>query len=45
LFFVFNRRDATDPESLPADTALRRAIRDRLVSGKGWSSCTGRLAP
>ena len=44
LFFVFNRRDATDFDTLPTDSALRRAIRDRLVSGRGWSSLTGRLA-
>ena len=37
MFFVFNRRDATDFDSLPTDSALRRAIRDRLVSGRGWS--------
>ena len=45
LFFVFNRRDAADLDSLPTDTALRRAIRDRLASGRGWSSFAGRLAP
>ena len=45
LFFVFHRRDAADLDSLPADTALRRAIRERLASGQGWSSFAGRLAP
>lgn len=45
LFFVFNRRSATDFADLPADTTLRRAIRDRLISGQGWSSVAGRLAP
>ena len=43
LFFVFNRLDPTEFESLPADTALRRAIRDQLVSGLGWSTVTGRI--
>jgi hypothetical protein len=44
LFFVFNRRGPTEFESLPADTALRRAIRDQLVSGQGWSTATGRIS-
>lgn len=45
LFFVFNRRGPVDPEDLPADTTLRRAVRDRLISGQGWSTIVGRLAP
>jgi hypothetical protein len=43
LFFVFGRRDATELDSLPRDTALRKAILDRLTSGKGWSTLVGRI--
>lgn len=43
LFFVFNRRDPTELDSLPRDTALHRAVLDRLADGRGWSSVTGRI--
>ena len=43
LFFVFSRRGPAELDSLPRDTALRRAILDRLASGEGWSSLTGRI--
>ena len=44
LFFVFGRRGPTeDLDSLPRDTALRRAILDQLSAGQGWSSLTGRI--
>jgi hypothetical protein len=43
LFFVFGRRGSVELDSLPRDTALRRAILDRLTSGQGWSSLTGRI--
>ena len=43
LFFVFSRRGSVDLDSLPRDTALRRAVLDRLTSGKGWSTLTGRI--
>ena len=38
LFFVFNRRGPTELDSLPRDTALQRAVLDRLVAGLGWST-------
>jgi hypothetical protein len=44
LFFVFNRRDPAELDSLPTDTALRRAVLDQMTSGPGWSSVTGRIA-
>lgn len=44
LFFVFNRRGPTEFDSLPTDTALQRAVRDRLASGQGWSTVTGRIS-
>ena len=43
LFFVFQRRGQVDPESLPADTALRRMAAERLSSGRGWDVLNGRL--
>jgi hypothetical protein len=43
LFFVFNRRDPTKLDSLPRDTALHRAVLDRLGTERGWSSVTGRI--
>jgi hypothetical protein len=43
LFFVFSRRGPVELDSLPRDTSLRRAVLDRLTSGKGWSTLTGRI--
>ena len=43
LFFVFHRRGPTELDSLPRDTALQRAVLDRLATGLGWSSVTGRI--
>lgn len=43
LFFLFDVRGQVDPVKLPKDTALRRAVVDRLVAGQGWSVRTGRL--
>ncbi len=43
LFFVFNRREPTNPESLPRDTALQRAIADRMAAGLNWSTVKGRI--
>jgi hypothetical protein len=43
LFFVFGRRGTVELDSLPRDTALRRAILNRLTSGQGWSSLIGRI--
>jgi GNAT-like C-terminal domain/N-acyltransferase N-terminal domain len=43
LFFVFNRREPTDPESLPRDTALQRALAERLTAGLNWSTAKGRI--
>lgn len=43
LFFVFNRREPTNPESLPRDTALQRAIADRMAAGRNWSTVKGRI--
>ncbi|HZA05103.1 MAG TPA: acyltransferase domain-containing protein [Propionibacteriaceae bacterium] len=43
LFFVFGRRGRTELDTLPRDTALRRAILDQLTAGKGWWSVTGRI--
>jgi hypothetical protein len=43
LFFVFNQRGPVDPESLPTDTALRRAIAKGLAAGQHWSIARGRI--
>ncbi len=43
FFFVFNRRGAVDPETLPRDTMLRRAIAEGLAAGRHWSVVQGRL--
>jgi hypothetical protein len=43
LFFVFNLRGPVDPKSLPADTALRRAIAGRLAAGQHWFVARGRI--
>ena len=43
LFFVFSRRGTVELDSLPRDTALRRAVVDRLTAGQGWLSLTGRI--
>ena len=43
LFFVFNRREPTNPESLPRDTALQRAIAERMAAGLNWSTVKGRI--
>lgn len=43
LFFVFNLREPVDPESLPTDTALRRAIASRLAAGQHWFVARGRI--
>lgn len=43
LFFVFSRRGATDLGDLPRDSALQRAVLDRLADGRGWSNVTGRI--
>ena len=43
LFFVFNQRGPVDPESLPRDTALRRAMAGWLAAGRHWSVAQGRL--
>jgi len=43
LFFVFHRRGPVDLASLPTDTALRRLVAERLASGAGWSTISGRL--
>jgi hypothetical protein len=42
-FFVFNERSPLDPDSLPRDTALRRAIADSIAAGQHWSLVQGRL--
>lgn len=44
LFFVFNQRGPVDPESLPRDTALQRAMAGRLAAGQHWSVAQGRLS-
>ena len=43
LFFVFNRREPTNPESLPRDTSLQRAIAERMAAGVSWSTVKGRI--
>lgn len=43
LFFVFGRRGAVDLTNLLTDTALRRVVKERLASGAGWSTVSGRL--
>ena len=43
LFFVFNRREPTNPESLPRDTALQRVLAERMAAGLNWSTVKGRL--
>lgn len=43
LFFVFSRRDPTDLDALPRDTALQRAVLDRLADGRGWCNVVGRI--
>jgi hypothetical protein len=43
FFFVFNRRGGVDPETLPRDTTLRRAIAEGLAAGRHWSVVQGRL--
>lgn len=36
VFFVFDRRPPYDLEDLPSTTRLERAIRERLLDGRGW---------
>jgi len=43
LFFVFHRRAPVEVASLPTETALRRLVVERLASGGGWSTISGRL--
>jgi hypothetical protein len=43
LFFVFNRREPTNPESLPRDTALQRVLAERMTAGLDWSTVKGRI--
>jgi GNAT domain-containint protein/N-acyltransferase family protein len=43
LFFVFNRREPTNPESLPRDTALQRALAKAMAAGLNWSTAKGRI--
>jgi hypothetical protein len=43
LFFVFHQRGPVDLDSLPTDTALRRAIASRLAAGQHWSVAQGRI--
>ena len=43
LFFVFNQRELVDPESLPTDTTLRRAMAAWLAAGQHWFVAKGRL--
>jgi GNAT-like C-terminal domain/N-acyltransferase N-terminal domain len=43
LFFVFNLREPVDPESLPRETALQRAVASTLAAGQHWSVAQGRL--
>ena len=43
LFFVFDQRGPLDLDSLPQDTALRRAIAAVLAAGQHWFVRQGRL--
>jgi hypothetical protein len=43
LYFVFNRREPTNPESLPRGTALQRALAERMAAGLNWSTAKGRI--
>lgn len=43
VFFVFARPRGTAPTDLDTDTRLRRAIRERLLAGGGWTGGSGHL--
>ncbi|SEA30965.1 hypothetical protein SAMN02910418_01327 [Bowdeniella nasicola] len=45
VFFVFDRRPPYDLEDLPSTTRLERAIRERLLDGRGWHRGIGTYTP